>query len=114
AQERRDQPADGALLVGVENPVLGEAREAAVREPELLREPVGDAGVPPPLERYEVHVDQSPGREPAADRDDRQPDPAPPDPIERDEAPEGVCTEWQQVMSERVELALGRRAAVEP
>ena len=86
AQERRDQPAHGALLVGVEDPVLGEAGEAAIGEAELLGEPVGHAGVSPPLERYEVDVDQPPGREPAADGDDRQRDPAPPDPVERDEA----------------------------
>ena len=114
AQERRDQPADGALLVGVEDPVLREAREAAIREAELLREPVGHAGVPPPLERHEVDVDQPPGREPAAHCDDRQPDPAPPDPVERDEPPERVGAERKQVVAERVQLALGRRAAVEP
>ena len=60
AEEGRDEPAGRALLVGVQDPVLRQVREAAVGEPELLVEPVGDAGVAPPLERDEVDVDEPP------------------------------------------------------
>ena len=108
-QEWLTSGADGALLVGVEDPVLREAREAAVREAELLREPVGHPGVPPPLQRHEVDVDQSPGREPAAHRDDRQADPAPPGPVERDEPPERVGAErsrwWRSAYSSPLAVA---------
>ena len=114
AQEGRDEAASRALLVRVENPVLGEPREAPVGEPELLGEPVGDTGVAPPVERDEVHVDEPPGREADADADERQADPAPPGAVEHDESAEDVRAERQEVVAQRVELASPRRVAAEP
>src|SRR4029077_20318124 len=114
AQEGRDEAASRALLVRVENPVLGEPREAPVGEPELLGEPAGDTGVAPPVERDEVHVDEPPGREADADADERQADPAPPGAVEHDESAEDVRAERQQGVAPRVELASPRRVAAEP
>src|SRR6185312_13209408 len=114
AQEGRDEAADRALLVRVQDPVLGQVREAAVGEPELLVEPVGYAGVAPPLERHEVDVDEAEHRERGADTDECHDDATPPRAIERDEAPEDVGAERQKVVTERVQLPSSGRLAVEP
>ena len=112
AQERRDEPPHRALLVGVQDPVLGEAREAPVGEPELLLEPAGHAGVAPPLERHEVDVDEPPDREPARRRRRASARSASTTCGRAEQPAEEVRAERQQVVPERVQLAARRRLAV--
>ena len=64
AEEGRDEPADRVLLVTrVQDPVLRQAGEAAVDEPELFLVPAGHPRVAPPLERDEVDVGEAPDRQ---------------------------------------------------
>ena len=60
--ERRDQPAEEPVA-RVEREVLGQAAGPVVVVAELVVEVADGAGVPPPLDRDGVHLDQPPGRD---------------------------------------------------
>ena len=67
AEEGRDEPAQRPLVARVVDPVLGQVREPAVVEPELVPEPARHARVAPRLQRDGVDVDEPPGRDERAD-----------------------------------------------
>ena len=114
AEERRDEPAQRPLVAGVVDPVLGQAGEAAVLEPELLPEPAGHTRVAPGLQGDGVDVDQPPRRDDGGDAEDQPAgDPA----IagrEGDAAAEEVAGDRGQVVPDPVEDPARGGVAAEP
>ena len=98
---------------GVVDPVLGQPGEPLVVEPELLAIPAGDARVAPGLQRDEREVERA--------RPQRRPRPtgrralrrAALLPGERDQPPERVGRDREEVVAQREELAARRRLAAE-
>ena len=62
-EEHRDEPPERMLVARVVDEVLRETGEPLVVEPELIGEPPGRAGAPPPRERDRVDVDEAEGRD---------------------------------------------------
>ncbi len=112
-EERRDEPPDGVVLVArVEHPVLGQAGEALVVEPELLAVPTGDAGVAPRLQRDEREVGESDHRHDDRRHRDQAADPAALLPRESGQPAERIRGDGKEVMTKCEQLpARGRLAA---
>ena len=110
-EKRRGEPAEDHAAAFVVDEVLGQPREAAVGEPELVAEPA--RRLAPPGERYEVDVDETVG---GNRRGSEQHRPAEPGALRRGQPQppaEEVREHRQQVVPRAVEDALVRRAAAE-
>ena len=100
------------MVARVEGEVLGHPGGAVVVEAELVAEVADRAGVPPPLDRNRVLLDQPEGGERSARREQEPGDPPALGPAQAERAADEIGGDWGQVVAQAVQHRL--RSGVPP